>query len=436
MIKSRLSLVLAAAALLAACASSSGVVTGPASSPASSGSTSPSTPSTAASSSSPSTTVPTQVAGKQLSAFQLKAGGTLQLQVGGQAGVPGDALAVAMNVTVTNPSAAGFVTVWPCGQPQPVVSNLNYVAGQNVPNLAISRLGTNGQICFFSLVATDLIADVSGYFPPSSDFKPIDNPVRILDTRNGTGAAKAKVPAGGTLQLQVGNQAGVPADAMAVAMNVTVTNPAAAGYVTVWPCGQPQPLVSNLNYVAGQTVPNLTISRVGAGGKVCFFSLAATDLIADVSGYFPVSTDFTPIDNPARILDTRNGTGGGARLGQGGVFQLAVGGSGANVPGNALAVAMNVTVTNPAAAGYVTVWPCGQPQPLASNLNYVTGQNVPNLTISRLGDGREGVLLLPRPDRSRGRCLGLLPGRFRLPPDHQPRAHPRHPQRHRHRRRR
>jgi hypothetical protein len=92
---------------------------------------------------------------------------------------------------------------------------------------------------------------------------------------------------------------------------VTVTNPAAAGFVTVWPCGTQRPLASNLNYVAGENIPNLTISRLGAGGQVCFFSMVATDLVADVSGYFPAGSDYKPIDNPQRILDTRNGTGGG-----------------------------------------------------------------------------------------------------------------------------
>ena len=101
------------------------------------------------------------------------------------------------------------------------------------------------------MAATDLVADVSGFFPAGSGYTPIANPTRILDTRSGTGAPKAQVGAGGTLQLQVAGGAGVPANASAVVMNVTVTNPAAAGFVTVWPCGQPQPLASNLNYVGG-----------------------------------------------------------------------------------------------------------------------------------------------------------------------------------------
>jgi hypothetical protein len=320
-----------------------------------------------------------------LGASQLAANGTLALTVGGHAGVPADASAVVMNVTVTNPTAAGFVTVWPCGAPRPLASNLNYVAGQSVPNLTISRLGNGGQVCFYSMVATDLVSDVAGYFPAGSDYHPIDNPTRILDTRNGTGAPAAKVAANGMLQLQVGGQATVPMDASAVVMNVTVTNPAAAGFVTVFPCGSARPLASNLNYVVGQNVPNLTISRLGTGGQVCFYSMVATDLIVDVAGYIPAGSDYHPIDNPTRILDTRNGTGApAAKVAANGMLQLQVGGH-ATVPMDATAVVMNVTVTNPAAAGFLTVWPCGAPRPLASNLNYVVGQNVPNLTISRLG---------------------------------------------------
>ena len=157
------------------------------------------------------------------------------------------------------------------------------------------------------MVTTDLVADVSGYFPAGADLHADHNPVRMLDTRTGTHARLAN----GIVAAGRGRQP--PAcrgTHSAAVMNVTVTNPAAAGYVTVWPCGQPQPLASNLNYVAGQTVPNLTISRLGTGGKVCFFSL-----VADRSGggRGRVSSRRVrltrPIDNPVRILDTRNGTG-------------------------------------------------------------------------------------------------------------------------------
>ena len=153
-------------------------------------------------------------------------GAILRLTVGGVAGVPTDASAAVLNVTVTNPAAAGFVTVWPCGQPQPNASNLNYVGGQTVPNLTIAKLGESGEVCFFSMVETDLIADVAGYFPAGSGYTPIVNPVRTLDTRTGIGTAAQPLGDGEVRELQVGDTAGVPGNASAAVLNVTVTNPA------------------------------------------------------------------------------------------------------------------------------------------------------------------------------------------------------------------
>ncbi len=314
------------------------------------------------------------------------AGHTIQLTVAGQAGVPGDASAVVLNVTVTDPAVPGFLTVYPCGQPRPLASNVNYVAGQNVPNLVIAKVGADRQVCIYSLQTADVIVDVSGYFPPGAAFSPIANPQRILDTRNGTGAP-ARLGAGQVLALHVAGVAGVPADALAVVVNTTVTGPSGPGFLTVWPCGQPQPLASNLNYVAGQTVPNLVVAKLGAGGQLCMYSLAATDVVADVAGYFPAGSDFTPIINPQRILDTRSGLGAPAGpVAAGAELALPVGGV-AGVPPDASAVVLNVTATNPAAPGFVTVWPCGEPRPVASNLNYEVGQTVPNAVIAKLGAG-------------------------------------------------
>ncbi len=307
--------------------------------------------------------------------------GTLQLQVGGVGGVPNNAAAVVMNVTVVNAAAPGYVTVWPCGQPQPNTSNLNYVRGQTVPNLTITKLGTGGKVCFLSLATVELIADVAGYYPAGSDYTAL-SPARILDTRLQLGGTR--VGAGGILQLQVGGRGGVPTNAAGAVMNVTATNPAGPGYVTVWPCGQALPNTSNLNFSTGQTVPNLTITKLGAGGRICIRGSVATDLIADVSGYYPAGSSYTTT-GPTRILDTRVHLGG-SRLAAQSTLQLQVGGAG-GVPATASAVVMNVTVTNPAANGYVTVWPCGQARPNASNLNYVRGQTVPNLTITKLGAG-------------------------------------------------
>lgn len=84
-------------------------------------------------------------------------------------------------------------------------------------------------------------------------------------------------------------RAGVPADASAVVLNVTVTEPSASGFVTVYPCGGDRPNASNVNFVAGATVANAVTAKVGVGGKVCLYSYVATQLIVDISGYHVVS---------------------------------------------------------------------------------------------------------------------------------------------------
>ena len=117
------------------------------------------------------------------------------------------------------------------------------------------------------------------------------SPSRVFDTRPGQGGlrtvSKSKVGGGYQLRVKVTDLSGVvPATGVgAVSMNVTVTEPDGAGYVTVYPCGT-QPLASSLNYVAGQTIPNAVIAPVSAQGEVCFYSTQPTHVLADVNGWF------------------------------------------------------------------------------------------------------------------------------------------------------
>jgi hypothetical protein len=114
-------------------------------------------------------------------------------------------------------------------------------------------------------------------------------PSRLLDTRSGVGAAKGAVAGGGTVHLQVAGRGGVPASGVsAVVLNVTVTAPVASGFVSAYADGATRPTVSNLNFIKGQTVPNLVVAPVGSNGKVALFngSGGSLQLIADVSGYF------------------------------------------------------------------------------------------------------------------------------------------------------
>lgn len=118
-------------------------------------------------------------------------------------------------------------------------------------------------------------------------------PTRLLDTRSGEGAPAGALGPQSTLVLSVLGQGPVPGSGVsAVVLNVTITQPSAMGFLTVYPDGQARPTASNLNFVAGQTVPNLVVVPVGADGDVNFYngSPGATHLIADVAGYYLAGT--------------------------------------------------------------------------------------------------------------------------------------------------
>ncbi len=220
------------------------------------------------------------------------AGSTLELVVAGRGGVPADAEAVMLNLTAVLPSAPGFLTVFPCGSPLPVASHVNYGPGEVAPNAVLAKIGTGGKVCIYTLAETDLIADVNGYVPAGGSPSSVV-PARILETRLGPGEVTVdhqfehlgRQAAGSTLELVVAGRGGVPADAEAVMLNLTAVLPSAPGFLTVFPCGSPLPVASHVNYGPGEVAPNAVLAKIGTGGKVCIYTLAETDLIADVNGY-------------------------------------------------------------------------------------------------------------------------------------------------------
>ncbi|MEU6294927.1 hypothetical protein [Streptomyces erythrochromogenes] len=215
-------------------------------------------------------------------------GGVVTLQVEGVKGVPATGVtAVVMNVTAVQPTEAGHVTVYPNGQTAPGVSNLNFTPGQIVPNLVTVPV-VNGKVDLRNNAGSlDLIADVTGYYAATGSAFSAAGPVRLLDTRDGTGARAGAVGPGGAVTLQVTGTAGVPAQGVtAVVLNVTVTNPTEASHLIVHPHGNGRPGVSNLNYTSGQTVANLVVVPV-VDGRVTFYNNSgSTDVIADLNGYF------------------------------------------------------------------------------------------------------------------------------------------------------
>ena len=217
------------------------------------------------------------------------AGSTVEVQAtgSGATNAPSDAAAVVLNVTGVSATRDGFVTAWPCGTPRPLASNLNLTTGDIVPNLVISKVGAGGKVCLYTSGGSHLVADINGYFPAGTDYSAV-SPERLLDTR-ADGRQKGYSGAGSTVEVQVTGTGttNVPADAAAVVLNVTGVSATRDGFVTAWPCGTPRPLASNLNLTTGDILPNLVISKVGAGGKVCLYTSGGSHLVADINGYFP-----------------------------------------------------------------------------------------------------------------------------------------------------
>ncbi|KAB1936983.1 hypothetical protein F8271_20440 [Micromonospora sp. ALFpr18c] len=240
-------------------------------------------------------------------------------------------------------------------------------AGTGCVSVAISYTGfrwagtTNGSVC----------TRVGTRYTPSA-------PTRLLDTRAAIGTATTTpVPANGEVTVPIPAVNGVPAaDIIAVVLNVTVTAPTMPGFISVRaPNGQLGS--SSVNFVANETVPNLVMTQV-TGGVVRLVNRSGgtVHLLADLQGvYSRKGSGFKTLD-PTRVLDTRTGTG--LPLAANGERRLDLSGK---LPADATAAILNVTVTAPTTAGVLSVYPDGSPAPLASNLNFVARQTIPNLVV-------------------------------------------------------
>ncbi|MHB8262576.1 MAG: IPT/TIG domain-containing protein [Acidimicrobiales bacterium] len=350
-------------------------------------------------------------------ATALGPGGILSVQVAGIDGVPSSAVtSVTLNVTATKATAASYLTFYPASSARPSSSNLNFPAGKTVSNLATVELSSQGALDVYNNAGTvDVIVDVQGYYSTSSAqgaglYNPL-SPARICDTRSGNPSGlegttlsqcEGIAPSPGTdLTIQVAGLGGVPSSGAAAAvLNVTAVGAAAAGYLTVYPAGGHVPLASNVNYSARAVVANRVTVPLSTSGQVSIFSYEGTpNIIVDVSGWFSAGGSsstgdkFTPAFAPTRICDTRTGVAyttecTGNTLASDGSLAVAIAGVD-GVPSNVTAVVLNVTVTSTSTNSYLSVYPCGSPQPTISDLNWTPGATVPNLVVATIGAGGE-----------------------------------------------
>ena len=303
----------------------------------------------------------------------------------GGVGSTGVVAAVAVNVTVVSPTASNFLTVYPTGTPIPVASNINFVAGQTIPNMAIVKVGVGGKITVYNEQgSTDVVIDVVGWFPTDSEFTGVA-PYRLLDTRT----TQLPLTPGESREFTVTGQGPVPLAGTSpgvgtVALNVTVIGPTETNFVSVFPGDSSFGGTSNINFSKGQTIANMVITKVSTSGKIRIFNNAGfTHIAVDVVGWFPVQSQFRSFA-PQRFVDTRIS---GGPLAPGERREVVMTGQGLVPTAGVGSLALNVTVVGSTASNYLTVYPTGASPPTASNLNFDAGQTIANMVIVKVGSG-------------------------------------------------
>jgi hypothetical protein len=308
-------------------------------------------------------------------------------------GIPANATAYALNVTVV-PKAAqglGFLTVWPAGLPRPNASTINSRDGRVKAVSAIVATGGGSAIRIFVTDPTHVILDITGYFVSPADpagltFYPLP-PCRIADTRDTAGPLGGPSLVGGANRdFPVLNSCSIPPGAVAYSLNLTAVPKGRLRFLTAWPAGQPMPNVSALNAQTGTPTANAAILLAGAGGSISVFATDNTDLLIDINGFFaPAASGGLSLYTfgPCRVLDTRPPHGSGAFAA---TIDVPFPASQCAVP-QANAYVVNATAIPPGRFGFLTLWPSGTPQPGVSTFNAWDGAITSNMAIVPASNG-------------------------------------------------
>ncbi len=296
---------------------------------------------------------------------------------------PAGATAALVNLTAVEDSCTqDFLTAAPCGTAVPDASNLNVTRRRTVANLAVVALGDKQGACVYHGPGTMIVVDLLGWLVPgASTYRPAA-PTRIVDTRLGRGPTpltRAKLVAAAWTPLPLAGF--IDGTATSLLANLTVVNPAAAGYLSIAPCGTGEPPVSSVNFRPGQTAANLTVVAVGTT-PTCLYASAPTDVLVDLVGTFGPGGYTLAATQPVRVLDTRTGVGGPiGPLAAGGTRSFALPAPGA---------LLNITADLAKGPGFLIAAPCGT-LPDVSALNYAPGRAVANLALVRNDNGQECV---------------------------------------------
>ncbi|MEJ8643397.1 PKD domain-containing protein [Streptomyces sp. MS1.HAVA.3] len=292
-----------------------------------------------------------------------------------------DMASAVVNVTLTNATQDIHLTVSPARQDRPSTSNVNVRAGGTSSNTVTVPVDKDGFVWLrLNAGQADVIVDFLGYYQPNAgqNFSPVA-PTRLADTRTAGGA----VAGGTTRTVKVAGVHGIPADATAVAVNLTSTGATANTHVIAYPDPAKRPTTSNLNPEPGKDKSNQAILPVGPDGTVTLYNNAgSTHLIVDAVGYYGKDGKalFTPVV-PKRLADTRT-TG---KVAPGGTTTVT------GLPAGAVGAVLNLTATETTAPGFLTAYGFGSARPDASSLSALPGLTVPNHVTTPVGDGKVSV---------------------------------------------
>ena len=313
--------------------------------------------------------------------------------------VPDDATAVVVNVTVTGTTADSYLSLSATpGAPGsvPPTSSLNFTAGQTVSNLVTVPVAQNTLIdsgeskehlpainVYNHAGSAHVIVDILGYYRPGATGKyEAAAPTRLLDTREGTGT---KIGPDTSRGLVLGRSLFGIEPAAAVVLNVTVTDPDAGSFLTVFPPLQYVPQTSNLNFAPGQTISNQVVVPLNYGDRINLYNHSGSvHAIVDLVGYYSTSGHgLYSAMTPARLYDSRTS---GAKRPPYSSTTVPVAGT-AGIPAEATTATLNVTATEPDIAGHLIVHSAGTAVPATSNVNFTAGQTSANGVTTRLGGG-------------------------------------------------
>ncbi|MFC1400436.1 MULTISPECIES: LamG domain-containing protein [Streptacidiphilus] len=320
--------------------------------------------------------------------------------------IPASVTAVAIDVTAVNETDSGFVTAYADGTQRPITSSTNFAANTTVTGYQIVPVGPDGKIDLFTHGNTTdtaaLIVDVTGYFTTDAGltgdqtYTPLSTATRALDTRSSTAnttglSATGTVPANTTFTLKIDGLTGVPANATAVAANLTTASATGSGYLQAYATGAAPTADTSLTYDTSSALSSMSADiPIGTNGTISIHNAgSATAILVDISGYYTTGTtggQTYHAVNPTRLVDTRNGTGASgvaplAATGPGATYTVSASDTQQVTTATTPTLVTMLTATNTGTGGYLTAY-SGTTPPITSNVNFSASDTIANLALT------------------------------------------------------